>query len=194
MIAYTFRWKLTRLCHCERSEAQIAVHGQDFAIAFNRATGRMASWQYQGDDLVHQGPSLNIWRAPTDNDANDWGDQRAAIRWREVGLDRLAESVMGVEVSQTSPQAVQIQVRATSSAEIDASAVGAKRWADMLSGLGHGLAHFANQETLQALCQQLGASYADLEGDDVQATANALIAELDRQDRIPELLGRSISG
>ena len=39
---------------------------------------------------------FNVWRAPTDNDANTWGDQRAAIHWREVGLDRLQEQVDGV--------------------------------------------------------------------------------------------------
>ena len=28
---------------------------------------------------------MNFWRAPTENDLNSWGDERAAIRWRAVG-------------------------------------------------------------------------------------------------------------
>lgn len=35
--------------------------------------------------------AFNYCRTPTDNDDNTWGDQKMAIRWREVGFDRLLE-------------------------------------------------------------------------------------------------------
>jgi beta-galactosidase len=170
------------------SETQITVCGQDFSLAFDRRTGRIASWQYAGEELVGKGPGLNIWRAPTDNDATTWGEQRAAISWREAGLDRLQESLSEVGASQVGPQTVQVKVRAASSASVDVAAAQSERWTQMLQGLHWGLAHMADEEQLQVLCTQLGLSYADLAGMQKREKVQDLIAELDRQDRIPELL------
>ena len=160
-----------------------------FELVFGRQEGRIVSWQYAGEELVSQGPGLNIWRAPTDNDANNWGEQRAAIRWREAGLDRLQE------------------IRPGGAGHADQSADGrdhgarvqrcrnrrfrraGKRWDDMLTGLGQGMVQFTTEESLGALCGQLGVSYDELEGDDKRAKVQALISELDGQERIPELLG-----
>ena len=171
------------------SEATFKVRCAGFELVFGRQAGRILSWRYDRDELVSQGPELNIWRAPTDNDANDWGDQRAAIRWREAGLDRLQETVQEVTATQRRPEMVEIKVRAFNAAEIDAGAVIAQRWTEMLSGLGHGIAHFATEETLQMLCAGMGVSYDGLEGSDKQARVEAMISQLDGQDRIPELLG-----
>lgn len=41
------------------------------------------------------GRAFNFWRS-TDNDDNTWGDQKLAIRWREVGLDRLTVEDVGI--------------------------------------------------------------------------------------------------
>jgi len=171
------------------SANEFRVRGKDFHLVFDRHQGRIASWQHAGEELLSRGPGLNIWRAPTDNDANDWGDQRAAIRWREAGLDRLQESVQEVTATQTNPQTVEITVRAFNAADIDVIEVQAKRWADRLAGLGQGIAHFATEETLGVLCGQLGVSYDELEGEDKRTQVKALISKLDAQDRIPELLG-----
>lgn len=63
---------------------------------FDARTGRLR--QLFGLDV--DGPRLELWRAPTDNDrgiANDSPDGRSAeSRWRERGLDRLLHRVVAV--------------------------------------------------------------------------------------------------
>ncbi|MFH2068077.1 MAG: glycoside hydrolase family 2 TIM barrel-domain containing protein [Candidatus Omnitrophota bacterium] len=62
---------------------QLSIFGKDFSIVFDRATGQIADWEYLGKPLVLEGPKLQLWRAPTDNDVH------IAKKWRESGLDRL---------------------------------------------------------------------------------------------------------
>jgi hypothetical protein len=73
----------------------------------------IASWQYQGVELVQRGPALNVWRAPTDNDEGPkWNkDLIPARKWREAGLDRLRHRVEKVTVNHLKPQVVQVEVR-----------------------------------------------------------------------------------
>jgi hypothetical protein len=170
------------------SEAEVRVGGHDFDLVFDKATGRISSWQYQGEDLLAQGPGLNIWRAPTDNDAGIHGAQRLLSRWREAALDRLQESVESVTTGQADAHTAEVTVRALCTADIDAAAVQAERWATMLQGLGWGIAHVANEEQLRALCLSFGLDYDGLEGTRKREKVAALIAELDRLGRISELL------
>ncbi len=78
----------------------MVVAGDDFSLRFDGEAAASPPGR-SGDHESAREPvlRLNIWRAPTDNDDNTWGDQRAAIRWREAGLDQLAEHVDGVDVS-----------------------------------------------------------------------------------------------
>jgi beta-galactosidase/evolved beta-galactosidase subunit alpha len=48
--------------------------------------------------LIEQGPRLNFWRAPTDNDR---GWQNYERSWREAGLDQLQHRTDGVEIATT---------------------------------------------------------------------------------------------
>ncbi len=95
----------------EESAECATVRGPDFSLAFDKCAGTITSWQHKGRDLVRQGPWLNAWRAPTDNDASIRGDQKAALRWHEAGLDRLYHQIKEIEVSQIMPQVVQISVQ-----------------------------------------------------------------------------------
>jgi len=97
----------------EESATDVTVYGPDFRLVMDKKKGVIVSLQWKGAELVKRGPMLNIWRAPTDNDANTWGDQRAAIRWREAGLDRLRHQVKKVEVEQVGPQVVRIRVESS---------------------------------------------------------------------------------
>jgi beta-galactosidase len=48
-------------------------------------------------DLCMDGPRLDVWRAPIDNDRGGWGDElRLDQRWREAGLHRMQQRVLGV--------------------------------------------------------------------------------------------------
>ena len=48
----------------------------------DRQAGTISSLRYKESELIHRGPKINFWRAPTENDLNVWGDERAAIHER----------------------------------------------------------------------------------------------------------------
>ncbi|HEY2697680.1 MAG TPA: glycoside hydrolase family 2 TIM barrel-domain containing protein [Pseudonocardiaceae bacterium] len=47
-----------------------------------------------------EGPVLDVWRAPTDNDVAMHGEWSAATEWRRIGLDRLTHRVIAVETGE----------------------------------------------------------------------------------------------
>lgn len=85
----------------------IDVWGEEFRLSFDTFTGRIHRWEYQGVELLLEGPRLNLWRAPTDN------DRYVAVKWREAGLDRLQHRVSRVELVRVLEQAVQVEVEST---------------------------------------------------------------------------------
>ena len=62
---------------------------------FDAATGRLLRL---GSVEVLASPRLDLWRAPTDNDAGQHGDPVLPV-WRQLGLDRLQHRTVGVDVS-----------------------------------------------------------------------------------------------
>ena len=64
------------------------------AAVFDAASGALLRL---GDVPVLQSPRLDLWRAPTDNDAGHHGD-RVENRWREEGLDRLTHRLVSVDI------------------------------------------------------------------------------------------------
>jgi len=77
-------------------------------VVFSKGMGTLTRLQYGGAPLLQRGPRLSIWRAPTDNDNTASGHQKAAIRWRDAGLDRLAHHVQQLEWRQPCPQVVRV--------------------------------------------------------------------------------------
>lgn len=89
----------------EETQDAITVRGQDFALTFDRETGCIVAWDEQGRAVVRRGPELNLWRAPTDNDA-----KTMAALWQVAGLERLQERGQAMSVERISPQMVQVRV------------------------------------------------------------------------------------
>ena len=170
------------------SDARSVVAGEGFVLGFNHDSGRIDEWKVGDRNLLAAGPRLNLWRAPTDNDANTWGDQRAAMRWREVGLDQLEEHIDGAEIVHSSADSVQFRVRSHSTATIDPNAASAGRWQETLTQLGQFLKYLLDPEQMQALSHSLGYNYTDLTGQDQHAKADALIETLEADWRIPSLM------
>ena len=95
----------------EEGEKSIVLYGTDFALGFDRATGRITHWTDRGHPVIEAGPALNLWRAPTDNDA-----ARMAALWEAAGLNRLEERV---ETFDWMPQAIgvnRVEVTTTAAA------------------------------------------------------------------------------
>lgn len=92
----------------EETRAEIVVRGQAFTLTFDRKSGIIANWDHTGHTVVWSGPRLNLWRAPTDNDARN-----LAALWQKAGLDQLCEEVQGLSAEQVTPQVVQVVVETT---------------------------------------------------------------------------------
>jgi beta-galactosidase len=173
----------------EDTEQEIVVRGSDFSLVLNKADGVITSLQYAGRELVREGPRLNLWRAPTDNDASTRSEQRMATRWRAAGLDRLHHQVERVEVDLVSPQVARIHVQARSAPPADAAAQaraseGRRQLAEAARRLGASL----DEDALRALCSRLGVDYDGLAGGSEADKVPGLVAHLDRVGRIPEFL------
>jgi beta-galactosidase/evolved beta-galactosidase subunit alpha len=83
----------------------IVVAGEEFSLRFDALAGRISQWRWGGHEMLVEGPRLNFWRAPIDNDAP------FVAGWREKGLHRLMHRVDGVEVTPDGDTAVRIDVR-----------------------------------------------------------------------------------
>lgn len=88
-----------------RNGVMLDVQGSDFELQFDTVYGVIASWRHAGVRLLEEGPQLDLWRAPTDNDMRpigDWrtslaDDQRATVLWKLKGLHWLQHRVMRVD-------------------------------------------------------------------------------------------------
>jgi beta-galactosidase/beta-glucuronidase len=76
----------------EESPDDVTVQGGDFRLVFDTFHGTLGAWEWNGVALIEEGPRLNIWRAPTDNDIN------LAREWRKYGYDRMQHRVERVEM------------------------------------------------------------------------------------------------
>ena len=83
--------RASRAVQVTRSDEACVVETNGLRAAFDFGKGRLSSLEFDGDVVVSQGPRLQLWRAPTDNDGLKnlpKRDNKALGRWRELGLDR----------------------------------------------------------------------------------------------------------
>ncbi|HBX68771.1 MAG TPA: hypothetical protein DEH25_05155, partial [Chloroflexi bacterium] len=79
----------------DESPESVTVKGAEFSLAFDKSSGQIVSFVYQGVELIESGLQLNIWRAATDNDGFkfgteiDWLEFKLLNQWIKHGLDRL---------------------------------------------------------------------------------------------------------
>lgn len=93
----------------EDTDTLTTVTGDDFVLTFNKQTGTIGSFQYQGTELIESGPIPNFWRAPTDS---DWGyySPLQLSTWRYAGAQR---SVVNVTVDEVDANTVTFTVTST---------------------------------------------------------------------------------
>ena len=89
----------------QETETDLIVGGSNFAITFDRETGHIRAWTHEGRQVVSEGPKLNLWRAPTDNDAKQFAEL-----WQEAGLDALTETATSISVDESEPHVVRVTV------------------------------------------------------------------------------------
>ncbi|HSA96229.1 MAG TPA: beta-galactosidase domain 4-containing protein, partial [Acidobacteriota bacterium] len=74
----------------------VRVSGAALAVRFDKATGALDSFVYQGRELVASAIEPNFWRAPTDNDFGNQMPRRLGI-WRQASLYRDLRSISAQE-------------------------------------------------------------------------------------------------
>ena len=61
----------------------IDVYGANFNISFDKNTGELSKFIFDGKPLVEEGPQVNFWRAPVDNDFGA-RSQKKFSEWKHV--------------------------------------------------------------------------------------------------------------
>jgi beta-galactosidase/beta-glucuronidase len=106
-------------------KVQLAKDGNSYTVTagntivvFDKTSGLMTSLRYKGKTILNQGPMMNLWRAPTDND-NGTGDTNPdpflefhGTTWRKMGLDSLQATNVKVSAQQKNNE-VAIKVTGT---------------------------------------------------------------------------------
>jgi len=79
------------------SIAEVAVAGDNFEVTFDDETGTIATLSYGGKEIITKGngPLLNTFRAPTDNDC--W----ASNQWIAKGMNNMQPKVVGKPIVTT---------------------------------------------------------------------------------------------
>lgn len=76
----------------------LRVEGENFTIQFDKSTGQLVSYEINGFELIQNGPEINFWRAPNDNDKGSNMIGRLGI-WREVSRNAKLKSLEALQVS-----------------------------------------------------------------------------------------------
>lgn len=70
----------------ESTEAIKITTPKDDVLIFDKISGSIKSWKFNGDELIQSGPQSHFWRAPTDNDLGNGMPKRCAM-WRDITKD-----------------------------------------------------------------------------------------------------------
>ncbi len=98
----------------KETSVSFTISNTNFQLTFDKITGQFTSWQYNNVSLLQEGPRLNIWRAPTDNDgikSEAANKHKDLTNWLAAGFDQLTPELVSIKVEQPQPQLVQVTVR-----------------------------------------------------------------------------------
>jgi beta-galactosidase len=98
----------------------IWVEGTEFCVEFDRNTGSLLRYDWDGSSFLKTSPTLNTWRAPTDNDGFKWDAAdpgKLLYQWLSAGLNRLHHRLDNLSVTHSEAGIAQIRTRLTSQAE-----------------------------------------------------------------------------
>ena len=172
----------------EDGEDEVTIKGNQFQIKLDKQLGSLASFVVADKELIARSPRLNFWRAPTENDLNTWGDEKAAIHWREAGLDQLEEKVIEVRTRQLSPQTVNLTIKTVQELKKGAKLPEGPSPDEQLFFLIQGMNMMLDERLVKLLCARLGLDFDDLPGSDKNEKIRSLVIGLGRENRIFELL------
>ena len=87
---YNSQWAEFTMIHdkCQYTENRnnMLINIGDIEVSLDKFTGHITTITKSGKPIVMDGPQLNFWRPPTDNDCVDGHGE---LLWRRIGLDNL---------------------------------------------------------------------------------------------------------
>jgi beta-galactosidase len=87
------------------TDQECVAENVDVCFKFNKKTGLVSSFRYQGVELIEKGPQLNFYRAPTLNDVRD---KNGLKKWKAAHLNDLHTEVISAEVRQLNAGEIQV--------------------------------------------------------------------------------------
>ena len=92
----------------KESVEKVNISNDIFQLIFDKKSGRIESFNYQGDELITagKGPHPNFWRAPTDNDLGNYMHKKN-IKWKEASLGL---EVKSIAIKQVANNTIDIKV------------------------------------------------------------------------------------
>ena len=79
-------------------------------------------------------------------------------------------------------------MRTASVSQVDAAAQQEKRWRERMDNLAMLLTHRVDEQQVRQMSTMFGFDYADLAGNDSRAKVTALVGEMERAGRVPQLI------
>lgn len=86
----------------------LTIKGENFQLTFDKTKGQISDYTFNGIQLIKNGPELNFWRAPTDND-NGYQMDKYYKEWKDASKNR---TITQVKVTKVSDQEIHILVNA----------------------------------------------------------------------------------
>ncbi|WP_163324724.1 glycoside hydrolase family 2 TIM barrel-domain containing protein [Draconibacterium mangrovi] len=87
----------------EETVDYVTVSGDDFVFTFDKKNGIITDYKIHGEPILQQGPTLQVWRAPTDNDGSYWPDgtnRRTCKLWLDAGLNEMKNAVKSFHIKE----------------------------------------------------------------------------------------------
>jgi beta-galactosidase len=88
------------------------IFGENFKIIFDKKSGLLIAYEYNGEDLLSSPFIPNFWRAPIDNDLNVLRHvpllKKKVYRWKKASRHK---KLLTITANQISPHKISIQVR-----------------------------------------------------------------------------------
>jgi beta-galactosidase len=88
-----------------KSSGAVTVKGENFSARFNKKSGALESYLFNGTELISKAPAPNFWRPMTINDTKGYSQVFYGI-WR---YQNLGKTKIGFHAKQTAPQIVKIK-------------------------------------------------------------------------------------
>lgn len=92
----------------------VEITGTDFSFKFDKKSGVISEYKGAGKNRIEQGPRLNVWRAPTDNDGSyfpDGNNRKQCKQWLNAGLKDMTQKIQHFEMIAAGAEKVRFVAR-----------------------------------------------------------------------------------